>query len=199
MHSVNGKVVRDVDAAAVAAWAARYRDVVLDLGTGDGRFVRDLARASPAAAAIGLDTCRANLRHTSRAAPANALFVVADALNAPVELGRLATRVTINFPWGSLLTGLLDGHDALLAGLHAVGRPRAALDIRLNAGALSEAGWSLDDGAAQVVAVLRRSGFAVRPVRVMGRDDLRGHPTTWAKRLAFGRDPRALHVTARYP
>jgi hypothetical protein len=29
----------------------------------------------------------------------------------------MASKVTINFPWGSLLTGLLDGNPMLLEGL----------------------------------------------------------------------------------
>ncbi|MGH2558505.1 MAG: class I SAM-dependent methyltransferase [Thermomicrobiales bacterium] len=197
MHSVKGKTVRAVDAAVVAEWAARYRDVALDLGAGDGRFVRSLARTCPERGVIGVDTCQANLKDSSRTAPANALFVVADALNLPDELDGLVTHLTINFPWGSLLRGLLAGHDGLLAGLRDVGRAHVSLDVVLNAGALSEAGWPLDDGAGQIAAVLKRNGFAVRPVSVIGSDDLRGHPTTWAKRLAFGRDPRAIQINAR--
>ncbi|MGH2531517.1 MAG: class I SAM-dependent methyltransferase [Thermomicrobiales bacterium] len=199
MHSVNGKTLRALDAAAVANWAAPYRAMSLDLGTGDGRFVRHLAQTYPAHAAIGLDTCQSNLRTASRTAPANALFVVANALNVPSELHGLASRVTINFPWGSLLHGLLAGDDGLLAGLRAVGRGGASLEVNLNAGALDEAGWPLDDGARQVAAVLKRSDFAVRPPRAMERDDLRGYPTTWAKKLAFGRDPRAIQISASLP
>jgi hypothetical protein len=39
MQRVKGKHALAIDAAEVAAWAARHGDVLLDLGTGDGRFV----------------------------------------------------------------------------------------------------------------------------------------------------------------
>jgi 16S rRNA (adenine(1408)-N(1))-methyltransferase len=198
MHSVKGKHAREVDAATVAAWAARYGEVVVDLGTGDGRFVRHLARRCPQRAVIGVDTCRENLRDSSRTAPENALFVVADALALPGELHRLATGVTVNFPWGSLLRGLLDGHAGLLDGLRAVGRSGAALEVRLNAGALTDAGSDLESGGERVAAVLRKAGFAVGPIRALGPDQLRDCPTTWAKRLAFGRDPRAIQIGAAF-
>jgi 16S rRNA (adenine(1408)-N(1))-methyltransferase len=198
MQVVKGKDVAGVEPAAVAAWAARYREVIVDLGTGDGRFVGHLARRCPARGVIGVDMCRENLGKTSRTAPENALFVVADALALPRGLHGLASGVTINFPWGSLLHGLLDGHAGLLDGLRAVGRPGLTLTIRLNAGAVVDAGWTIEAGAERLATVLRGAGFAVGPVEVMRTDELRGCPTTWAKRLAFGRDPRGFQVRAVY-
>jgi 16S rRNA (adenine(1408)-N(1))-methyltransferase len=196
MQVVNGKNVVAVDPATVAAWAARYEEVIVDLGTGDGRFVGHLARRGPARAVIGVDTCRDNLGKSSRTAPENALFVVADALALPCGLQGVATGLTINFPWGSLLRGLLDGHAGLLDGLCAVGCPGLALTIRLNAVALGDAGWTIEAGAERLSMVLRGAGLAVGSMRMMGVDELRGCPTTWAKRLAFGRDPRAICVEA---
>ena len=194
MRIVIGTRVERVDAAAVAAWAANYREVVIDLGTGDGRFVRDVARRGPEVGAIGVDLCEANLRGISRGAPGNALFVVADALAPPAELSRLASHLTINFPWGSLLRGLLAGDDGLLTGLRSLARAGAALDVRLNAGALGEAGWTLETGADRVAAALVRAGFAIVAARELPVAALREVPTTWAKRLAFGRDPRAVQL-----
>lgn len=166
--------------------------VLVDVGTGDGRFVRAAALANPGVFAIGLDACRQPLWQASRTAPPNALYVIANALALPRELDGLATHLTINFPWGSLLAALLEGDPLLLARLAAIVRPGAALDVRLNAGALAEAGHTLQEGGAAVRAALQRAGFAVRPLVALGPADLRAFPTTWAHRLAFGRDPRAL-------
>jgi hypothetical protein len=44
----------------------------------------------------------------------------------------MASKVTINFPWGSLLTGLVDGEPMLLEGLLDITRAGAALEVRLN-------------------------------------------------------------------
>jgi 16S rRNA (adenine(1408)-N(1))-methyltransferase len=196
MQVVKGKDVAGVEPGAVAAWAARYEEVVVDLGTGDGRFVEHVARRCPARGVIGVDTCRENLRKSSRTAPENALFVVADALALPCGLHGVATGVTINFPWGSLLRGLLDGQPGLLSGLRAIGRPGLELTIRVNGGALVEAGWTIEAGGERVATVVREAGFVVGSVGMMGAEQLRGCPTTWGKRLAFGRDPRALAVDA---
>ena len=71
--------------------------------------------------------------------------------------------------------------------------------MRLNGGALVEAGLSLEEGGSRAGRVLRGCGFAMaRPVG-MDRQALRACPTSWAKRLAFGRDPRALLLESRWP
>jgi 16S rRNA (adenine(1408)-N(1))-methyltransferase len=199
MRVVEGRHVRERDGAEIAAWAADYDQTILDLGTGDGRFVNHLARRRPRTAVVGVDLVAANLRRASRAAPDNALFVVADALDLPIELSGLANRIAVNFPWGSLLRGLLEGDSGLLAGLVATADRPAALDVRLNADALAEAGWETESGAARAAAVLRGAGFAVGTRQALGSADLRTWPTTWAKRLAFGRDPRAVAIEATIP
>ncbi|MDQ3694376.1 MAG: class I SAM-dependent methyltransferase [Chloroflexota bacterium] len=196
MHATTTRHARVGNAAATAAWAAGYEEVMVDLGTGDGRFVYDQARRCPGWAVIGVDTCLGNLRRSARSTPDNARFVVADGLALPRELHRLATAATINFPWGSLLAGLLDGDEGLLTGLRAVGRDGMSLAVRLNAGALAAAGWELEAAGERVVTTLRHAGLSVGPIRAMGSRTLRDLPTTWAKRLAFGRDPRAIEMTA---
>jgi 16S rRNA (adenine(1408)-N(1))-methyltransferase len=183
-----------IDSVAIVAWAEMYECVVVDLGTGDGQFVRNLACRCPAVAVIGIDTCQGNVREVSRTAPDNLLFVVADAMALPDDLRVMAGRVTINFPWGSLLRGLLDGNAALLSGLLTVGGPKHEVTVRLNGGALVEAGYSFEEGGLQVSAVLQSAGYSVRAEHVLGPRQLRAYPTTWAKRLAFGRDPRAIQI-----
>jgi 16S rRNA (adenine(1408)-N(1))-methyltransferase len=197
MRIVNGKHVREMDARELADWRERYQEVVVDLGAGDGRFIRELAGRNRQIGAIGVDLCAANLRAASRTAGENALFIVADALALPEELAGVATRVTIHFPWGSLLRGLLTGHRGLLCGFTTIGNDETQLDLLLNAGALAEAGWSFELGVTHVISNLCHAGFNVEAARPLNTAELRAVPSTWAKRLAFGRDPRAVRISAR--
>ena len=202
MRVVIGKQSRRVDTTAdITAWAAGYEEIIIDLGTGDGRYVRHLATAHPTMGCIGVDLCHANLRETARRSPANALFVIADALAIPVPLHGMAHGVTIEFPWGSLLRGLLGGERTHIDGIAALGKPGLALDldICLNAGALAEEGWLLEAGVERVATALRHHGISKVAMRWLGQAELRCLPTTWAKRLAFGRDPRAVRLEARFP
>ena len=196
MEMLRGKTSLAIDAAALAARQTGYPHTLIDIGTGDGRFVRALAEQQPNWFVIGIDACRENLRVRSRAGLPNVLYLIANARALPAELGGLADRLTINFPWGSLLSGLLDGDPGLLGGLSSVARPGAGLEIRLNGEAFAEAGADLESGAAAIDAVLAGNGFRVRARRMLGPAELKAFPSTWARRLAFGRDPRALALTA---
>jgi len=196
VECIRGKTSAEIDADALTAGVAGYADVLIDVGTGDGRYVLHVARTHPTWFAVGVDASRDNLRKASRKAPPNALYVIANALALPRELGGLASKVTINFPWGSLLTGLLDGEPLLLDGLLTIARPGATLEIKLNGGALAEAGYTLESGGARVRQALYECGFDVDDLVRLDARELRQCPTTWAKRLAYGRDPHAVCLRA---
>jgi 16S rRNA (adenine(1408)-N(1))-methyltransferase len=198
MEIIRGKKSLELNMDGLQMQIAGYKNVLLDLGTGDGRFVHRTAGKYPDRFVIGLDACRENLREGSRAQPANALFVIASAQALPFELSGLCTGISINFPWGSLLRGLLDSDSALLDGLARVARPNADVTIRLNGGALAEAGWDAEAGAWQVHDSLWAGGLRVQAPALMDQAALRACPTTWAKRLAFGRDPRGWIISARF-
>lgn len=203
MERIIGKRCQEITTDELHALVMRLAalpEVHVDLGTGDGRFVLDAARAHPLHSVIGVDACRDNLRGASRRAPENALFLIANALDLPQEFAGLASAITVNFPWGTLLTGLLDeSEDApLWATLARLARPGATLDIRLNGGALTEAGWTLEAGAERARRLAGRAGFRMQGIRTLAAEELRAFPTTWARRLAFGRDPRALALSGRY-
>ena len=196
MGCIQGKASAEIDVDRLAAGVAGYGHVLIDVGTGDGRYVLHDARTSPTWFAVGVDACRDNLRKASRKASPNALYVIANALALPGELGGMASKVTINFPWGSLLSALLDGEPMLLKGVLAISRPGAALEVRLNAGALAEAGYTLETGGARIRQALYEGGFDVGDLLWLDTRELRQCHTTWAKRLVYGRDPRAVCLRA---
>ena len=197
METIRGRTSLHLDWKGFRDRLAQYDHVTLDLGTGDGRFVRILAERHPQRFIIGMDACRENLREHSQAKLSNMLFVIASAQELPCEFEGLFSEVTINFPWGSLLEGLLDGDSRLMDGLSAVSRPDTRLQIHLNSGALEEAGSDLNTGARDIYENLSRCRWALQLPRHMELADLKKFPTTWARRLAYGRDPRAILLSGR--
>lgn len=195
METIRGRLSLDLDLTDFYTRLANYNRISLDLGTGDGKFALCHAEAFPSHFVIGVDSCRENLHEYSRAKLPNLLYVIASAQSLPHELSGLVSHVTINFPWGSLLGSLLAGDSRFMHGLASVLSPGASLDIRLNGGALTEQGWSLIDGTECICENLEAAGWRVGNPAVMDSRALRNFPSTWAKRLAFGRDPRALHLT----
>jgi len=197
METIRGRTPIELSASGLQGRLAGYNHIHLDLGTGDGRFIRCMAEEYPDSFFIGIDACRENLRANSQRQLPNGLFVIARAQALPQELNGLASHVSINFPWGSLLESLLNNDACLVDGLLCVARPCASMDILLNADALATAGWSLESGADQIERVLNSVNWRTKSRACIDAQSLRSIPTTWAKRLAFGRDPRAIRLSVQ--
>jgi predicted RNA methylase len=198
METIRGKTSLDMDINELTVRLTNYKRVVLDLGTGDGRYVHSLAESDPRAFIIGVDSCRENLRAYSRAKLPNMLFIIASAQWLPHELNGLVSHITVNFPWGSLLESLLNNDARLMCGLESIASSAASIDVRLNSGALTEAGWSLEAGAERIYDNISRSGWQVNAPALLNAGALRSFPSTWAKRLVFGRDPRAVELNGYF-
>ena len=59
---------------------------------------------------------------------------------------------------------------------------------------MTEQGWTPETGAEQIYSNLIRLGWQVKTPVMMSAQALRDFPSTWAKRFAFGRDPRAMSI-----
>ena len=111
--------------------------VIVDIGTGDGRFVYQSARENPAKFYVGIDanakplekiSMKATRRLAKGGAP-NILFVQAAVENLPNELNDTADEIHIHFPWGSLLGALAIGEDNALRSLHRISAPNCLLEV----------------------------------------------------------------------
>jgi 16S rRNA (adenine(1408)-N(1))-methyltransferase len=168
------------------------------------------AAAEPDRLVVGVDASAAAMAEASRRAGRrpergglpNALFVVAAAEALPPELDGLAGLVTVHFPWGSLLRGLLAADPAVLAGLVRVMCPGATLSVLLSltdrdhgagAGPVGEA------TLATLAAPYGRHGLAVTRVRPATPADVAASHSTWGRRLGAGARRPAWLLEARLP
>ncbi|HTK38371.1 MAG TPA: methyltransferase domain-containing protein [Pyrinomonadaceae bacterium] len=111
--------------------------VVIDIGTGDGRFVSAAAGKDPNKFFIGIDANAKPLEKPSMKATRkpgkgglpNAMFVQAAVEDLPEELNGIADEIHIHFPWGSLLRAVASGDEKILASLHRISAPGCLLEI----------------------------------------------------------------------
>jgi 16S rRNA (adenine(1408)-N(1))-methyltransferase len=174
--------------------------VVVDLGAGDGRAVLARARAEPASLVLGVDASATTMAEPSRRAdrrgPANARFFVAGAERlADTALAGRADLVTVTFPWGSLLRGVLGLEEFALAGAAALVAPSGRFEVL--ASVVPSDGI---DGIATLDATcepeIRRAWAAVGMELVLMRRastaDVATSGSSWARRLAATRDARPV-------
>jgi 16S rRNA (adenine(1408)-N(1))-methyltransferase len=111
--------------------------VILDIGTGDGRFVYQMARQNPHRLYIGIDASSEALvkvsekiyRNPKHGGAKNAMFIQARVEQLPEELNSVADEVHIHFPWGSLLGALLKPDAEVLKGIRRVCKQGTLVEI----------------------------------------------------------------------
>lgn len=179
------------------AWVGAQTYLHLDIGTGDGTYALRLARSCPGMAVIGVDTCLDNLTKAARKPSENLRFLAGDAFQLPSCLHGRASAISINFPYGSLLQAVGVGNASSWARLLSVARPDAQLDIRINASAGAQYGLTLEEMQRHVDRMLRLVAPTSATVTIVPQNELRTFPSTWAKRLAYGRPSQVIVATAR--
>jgi 16S rRNA (adenine(1408)-N(1))-methyltransferase len=214
MLVVRGKDVAELDQATLDELAHGRERLVVDVGTGDGRFAYAYARDHPEAFVVALDPVKENLRELShralrkpgRGGLANVLFVWGVVERPPAELAGRADELHVVLPWGRLARGLLLADPEVLDGLVFLARPGAALDAVLNAEVWEEPvpveardlpRLTVEYVAEELAPRLGERGIEVRRVGWLGRAEIDRLQSTWARRLSHGREhPRFVHVEA---
>jgi 16S rRNA (adenine(1408)-N(1))-methyltransferase len=174
--------------------------VIVDIGTGDGRFVYQSARENPLKFFIGIDTNAKALekismkvtRKEKKGGLRNVLFVRAAIEQLPPELDNTADEIHIHFPWGSLLRAVATGEPDSLRGLHRISAPGCLLEVvigvyrerdrrELERLGLSE--FSVDFVQKTLTLRYQESGFKVKEAGLLATADWKKLHTSWARRL----------------
>lgn len=188
--------------------------MVIDIGTGDGRFVSLGARQNPDKFFIGVDANASELvklsekihRKPAKGGLANALFVQTAVEDLPCELDGIASEVHVNFPWGSLLRTVAAGDHDSLSNLRRICAPEAELRIfmsfdperdraeieRLDLPSISEA-------FLETILVPRYQavGFNVLENGVLSTSEWPELRTSWAQRLRDNGRRSVIYILAR--
>ena len=175
--------------------------VIVDIGTGDGRFVYESAKENPKKFFIGIDPNTKPLRKISMKATrkpakggrANVLFIRAAIEELPEELDNTADEIHIHFPWGSLLGAVATGDDHMLQSLHRMSAPGCFLEVvigfdperdRRELGRLGISEFSVDYVRSTLVTRYEAARFKVKEVGLLDKGEWTRLHSSWARRLS---------------
>jgi 16S rRNA (adenine(1408)-N(1))-methyltransferase len=177
--------------------------IVMDIGTGDGRYVSAAARANPNKFFIGIDANVKPLekpsmkatRKANKGGLPNAMFVQAAIEFLPEEFAGVADEIHIHFPWGSLLKAVATGDAEILASLRNIAAKDCLLEILIGVDADRDASELarlnipvLNDSYFRNVLASRynSAGFRTVEIRQLSRDEWSKLETSWARKLSSG-------------
>lgn len=209
MEKVEGKRRHPISSGEIVALASGYERRLIDVGCGDGRFVLRAAREDPACLCIGIDANADAMRESARRAAAkparggapNAIYVVSSVEAMPGDLTGVATRLTIQFPWGSLQRLLIEPDLAMLRKIARLAVDGAAFSVLINLTVFDSPDYTaglnlppLDESRfrSELMPAWAQVGLLVQSVTTQ-RESAEA-PSSWGKRLVKGSGREVLAI-----
>ena len=188
--------------------------VIIDIGTGDGRFVYQSARQNPNKLYIGIDPNASPLekvsekihRKPAKGGAPNVLFIQAAVEDLPAELDGVADEVHVHFPWGSLLRAVATGNVAVLRNLRRICSEGALLEVvigldpardQTEIDRLGLTPLSLEFIDNQLAPNYRQAGFDTIERGILNASEWPKINTSWAKRLHGNEQRWVTYLIAR--
>lgn len=181
---------------------SKYNKVIVDLGTGDGRFVLKNALKNPNNLYIGIDPSEKQLQIYSKEANKkrlnNALFIVDSIQMLTSDLYNTADELFINLPWGTLLEQIVNPTKESILTIYNLLKEEGTLQIvlgyqdqlepgeteRLN---LPELNYELIKDVIYP-AFTAYTDFELVDYNKIDKDELKQINSSWAKKLMHGSD-----------
>jgi 16S rRNA (adenine(1408)-N(1))-methyltransferase len=183
-----------------------YRKLIIDIGTGDGRFVYKQARMNPRNMYVGIDAAlhqsKEFRRKINRERLHNVMFVEEAVENFEKnsklrELKGKADEVYVNFPWGSLLGGIAKGEEPIVKNICGLVKDGGSLEIIFGYAEDAEPSEverldlkNIDEERIlkEIAPEFEEHGLKLRAVESMQRESFFELDSSWAKKLTFGQE-----------
>lgn len=196
----------------VLSQITEYHKIVVDIGCGDGKFIYNLAKKHPEDFYIGIDASNKLLTKTAaklhkkpvKGGVDNLIFLVSEITSVPEELQNIASEIYINFPWGSLLEGLINVEIETIKKIVNIGKQDAKLHIFFSYDEKFEANFVQERN----LPALSRSyletewkskiedfGISVETIEELDADEKQNIHTSWGKELLDTRDRVVFKIT----
>lgn len=176
---------------------------VIDLGTGDGRFIYKMAKENPDDKFIGIDPMLSQSkkyqRKINREKLKNVEFVEGSVENLPENLNNTADEVYINFPWGSLLAAIAKPNKKLIQKIIELLKPKGELKIVLGYSEDAEPSETqrlelekLDES--KIIQAFEELGTSLISSHRVEKSEMHKIESSWGKKLTFGQDRKILSL-----
>ncbi len=209
LNVLNGKKIKQESTLKIDP---RFKKIIIDLGCGDGKQTYKLAYDHPENFYIGIDANFKALEEISRKAkkkPAkgglnNLMYIHGVAENLPIELESIADEVQVNFPWGSLLEGIVSVNTVIIQNLVLITKNTGVLQIittyddkyeeafraERNLPELS-LGYFEDDFKKAIL----NFGIKIMKVKVLDENEKASILSPWGKKILSKRDREVYSIT----
>lgn len=190
--------------------SSNYSEIVIDLGTGNGKFVYDLALNNPDILYLGIEPTACNLYEYSKKANKNKvnnlIYIITSIENMDDELNGLAEKVYVNFPWGSLLEAIVKDIPELLGKIALLGKKGAEYNFTFAYSTIHEPVeiekrnlpiLTDDYLKSKLSAIYKEVGLIIETCTNLKPQDINKFGTLWAKKLFLGKSRDVYNIISK--
>lgn len=200
MIVITGDKKNEIDKKSFKDGCKKHNKVILDIGTGDGKFVYRNAIKNKNNLYIGLDPAEKQIQIYSKKANRrrlkNALYILGSLENLPEELYSTVDKIFVNLPWGTLLEKIVKSNEIYTKELSKILKRDGEIEIifgyvpELEPSETERLGLPKIENESDVLKVFStfKKIFEVVEMKRLVKEDLDKIETTWAKKLKFGKD-----------
>ncbi len=200
MIVITGDKKNEIDKKSFKDECKKHNKVILDIGTGDGKFVYRNAIKNKNNLYIGLDPAEKQIQIYSKKANRrrlkNALYILGSLENLPEELYSTVDKIFVNLPWGTLLEKIVKSNEIYTKELSKILKKDGEIEIifgyvpELEPSETERLGLPKIENESDVLKAFStfKKIFEVVEMKRLVKEDLDKIETTWAKKLKFGKD-----------
>lgn len=194
---------------------AEYNEIIIDIGTGDGRFIYKQAQKNPTKFYIGIDPSQKQLEIYSKKANKkrlnNILFIWTPVEQLPSELQNLAKSIYIILPWGTLLQHLIIPNTKVLKNIAKLfdknTKTKNNLEIVLGYSSQTEPTETQRLQLPQInqqqlknnlIKELESLNFTLVELKELQKEELNTLNSSWSKKLSYGSDRPIYSIKFSY-
>ena len=206
MKSIKGNKTADLSIEEFNELKSKFEKIIIDLGTGDGRFVYKSALINPNTLFIGVDPAPKQMEKFSRKAVRkkieNVLFIVGSFELLPQELKNCADKLYITLPWGSLLKAVVEPTDENTTTLKSLLKPNAEIEIIFGYDSELEPSQTnrlqLDEiDENKIIHKFEAEGFKLAQSSMLSSTEIKKLESTWGKRIGTTSERKIFNLVFR--
>lgn len=211
------KILKDkeiIEIDSIKSLLEGYGQVIVDLGTGNGKFAYEEAIKNQNIFYIGIDPIGENIikyykkkkkklkRHNLK----NLVFVISAIQDIDKDLFNLADDIYINFPWGSLLEGIVKGEEKLLENIYSLAKDGGNIYLTFTYSSIYEVGEIERRGfpllSLEYIDTILRDEFMAMGINILDYGyleeyKLKSFGTLWSKRIYLTKDRQVYYIEAK--
>ncbi len=202
-----------MDNQALSNLIGAYKEILIDLGTGDALFPYRQAKEDPNLLCLGIDPVAEVMNKTSnrigrkpaRGGVNNLLLMVASLESLPQALKGSAQRLTINFPWSALLRFLVEPNLPMLLRLRSLLKPEGQMETLLNLQVFKDDQYrqrlnlpwlDMEYVNTSLKPSWSKCGLQIEHLKLLGPGQLPIR-TSWGQQLTMGSSRDTMYLRAR--